>query len=940
LTCSTRNTLKPVRTNGLPALFATGFLVLGLFGGDAVHSQAITLTPQQEAMLNQLPPSQRQQALDAIEELNRQRAGQDGDAGSALPGMPFPGLADQAMLDRLFLEEEEEEEEPTAEGGSRLVITLTPRDDLNADEREMLRSDPALERVSGSNYYELDESGVLMLPGLPTIPLLGLTEESIGERLSAEPALRVFDVAVSLIAVESAAAQALEPFGYDVFEKSEEESYLYGYGLDPVTSGPVPPDYVLGPGDTIRVQLFGNINGIYEFEVSRDGVLNLPELGPITVAGLPFSEFREDLNRRVEQMLIGTQVSVTMGELRTIRVFVLGDAIRPGSYVVSSLATISSALYESGGISEIGSLRKIQLKRNGKIVANLDLYDLLIKGDTSGDERLQPGDVILIPPIGPTVGVGGAVRRPAIYELRGESSVSEAIGLAGGLKPVAFPAASRIERIDSSDRRTVISLDVESAAGRGTRVTDGDTIFVPEVLAKLEGSVKLAGHVHRPGAYQFRPGMRLADLLPSADYLMPGADMGYILVRRENDRNLATVVSANLASAWANPGSSENIQLQARDTVHVFSLAFSRQRVIQPLLEELQLQSRVGEPYREVSVSGSVKAPGVYPLEPGMRISDLLRAGGNLSEEAYTLRAELARYVVVDDEYREGEVIDVDLDAILRGELSADLILAEHDNLRISSIPQWDTLWSVTLEGEIRFPGEYRIRRGETLREVLQRAGGLTDAAFAEGAIFLRDALREREQEQIDALSRRMEADLTQLSLETLDTTGAQALETGQSLLEQLRQMKAVGRLVIDLDQLAARAGGMELVNDVELRDGDHLMVPKQAQEVTVIGETQQNTSHLYQPGLTRDDYIDMSGGLTRRADKKLIYVVRASGSVVVGNRSRWFGRSGNSEIRPGDTIVVPLDTDRIRPLTFWTNVTQILYQGSIAIAAIRSFDN
>lgn len=933
---STACTLMQVTKKRLQtSIFIVSFL-LCLVSIDRAHAQAINLTPEQKAMLNQLPPSQRQQALDALDELNRQRAGQKAGSSPTQQTTQFPGATDPLLLDRLF-PEEEEEEEPIAAGGSRLVITLTPRDDLSAAERGLLSSDPALEQVSGSNYYELDESGVLVLPGLPTIPLLGLTEESINARLSAEPALRVFDVEVSLIAVESAAAQALEPFGYDVFEKAEDE---YGYGFDPVTSGPVPPDYILGPGDTIRVQLFGNVNGIYEFEVSRDGVLNLPELGPITVAGLPFSEFRRDLNRRVEQMLIGTQVSISMGELRTIRVFILGDAVRPGSYVVSSLATISSSLYFSGGISEIGSLRNIQLKRDGKIVARLDLYDLLIDGDTSGDARLQPGDVILIPPIGPTVGVSGAVRRPAIYELKGESSVSDVLELAGGLKPVAFPAASRIERIDRSDRRTVVSVDVESIAGGATRVTDGDNIFIPEVLAKLEGSVELAGHVHRPGSYEFRSGMRLTDLLPSADYTLPGADTGYILIRREDERNQATIVSANLREAWTNPASSENLALQARDTVHVFSLAFSRQRVIKPLLEELQLQSHRGEPYREVSVSGSVKAPGIYPLEPSMRISDLLRAGGYLSEEAYTLRAELARYDVIGGEYRASDVIDIDLDAILRGDESADLLLAEHDNLRINSIPNWDALWSVTLEGEVRFPGEYRISSGETLRQVLQRAGGLTEEAFPEGAIFLRTSLRQREQQQIDALARRMETDLTTMALERLDTTGTQALETGQSLLEQLRRLEAVGRLVIDLDQLAARASGQDLVNDVELRDGDRLLVPKQAQEVTVIGESQQNTSHLYQPGLTRDDYIEMSGGLTRRADKKLIYVVRASGAVVTGNRSRWFGRGGRITIQAGDTIVVPLDTDRIRPLTFWTNVTQILYQGAIAIAAVQTFGN
>jgi protein involved in polysaccharide export with SLBB domain len=891
-------------------------------------AQSVKLTPEQQAMLDQLPPAQRQQALEAIRQFERQNA------GASAPST----ITEEFELPEESLEPSVQElpllqEDLKAEGGSRLVIRLTPREDLSGRELQELESDPALEQVTGSKYYELDESGVLVLPGLPTIPLLGLNEESIQERLTAEPALKAFDVEVSLLDVKSAAAGALEPFGYEVFETS-------GGGFEPVTSGPVPPDYVLGPGDSVRVQLFGNVNGIYEFEVSRDGILNLPELGPITVAGLPFSEFRRDLNQRVEKMLIGTQVSVTMGQLRTMRVFVLGDVIRPGSFVVSSLATMSSALYYSGGISEIGSLRNIQLKRAGKVVARLDLYDLLLRGDTSGDQRLYPGDVIFVPPIGATVGIGGAVRRPAIYELNGEKSVAEGVRLAGGLKPVAFPAASRIERIDDNNQRIIVSIDAESSGGAATRLVDGDTLIIPEVLPQLQGSVMLIGHVNRPGAFELRPDMRLTDLLSSAEYLLPGADTGYVLIRREDDDKRVDVVSANLQEAWANPGSKENIRLRSRDSIHVFSLAFSRQRVIQPLLEELKLQSKVGEPYREVSVSGSVKAPGIYPMEPGMRVSDLLRAGGQLAEEAYTLRAELARYEVVDGEYRTSEVIDIDLDAVLRGDKTADLLLNEHDNVRISTIPQWDTLWSVRLEGEVRFPGEYRIQQGETLREVLSRAGGLTDAAFPEGAIFLREALREREQEQIDALTRRIEADLTQLSLETLDTTGPQALETGQSLLEQLQEIEAVGRLVIDLEQLAARVSGEELVNDVELRDGDRLLVPKQAQEVTVIGETQQNTSHLFQPGLTRDDYIDMSGGLTRRADKKLIYVVRASGAVITGNRSRWFGRGGATEMRPGDTIVVPLETDRIRPLPFWTQVTQIIYQGAIAIAAIQSFSD
>jgi protein involved in polysaccharide export with SLBB domain len=485
-----------------------------------------------------------------------------------------------------------------------------------------------------------------------------------------------------------------------------------------------------------------------------------------------------------------------------------------------------------------------------------------------------------------------------------------------------------------------VSIDAGNADGAATAVTGGDTLFVPEVLQDLDDTIILTGHVQRPGPYQLRPSMRLTDLIPSALDLIPGADADYVLIRREDAATRRVqVVSAKLSEAWGRPDSPENLALLARDTVHVFSLAFGRQRVIAPILEELQLQSSFGEPFNQVQVGGRVRASGTYPLEPGMRVSDLIRAGGNLSEEAFTLEAELTRYAVINDEYRATDVIDIDLDAILRGEDSADLTLQAHDHLSISTIPEWNSEWTVTLEGEVRFPGEYRVRRGETLRQVLERAGGLTDEAFPEGSVFLRESLREREQDQIDLLARRLESDLISLSLQTAETSGAETLNTGRVLLEQLRGTEAVGRLVIDLEALAARAPDAELVDDVDLRDGDRLLVPTQSQVVTVIGEVQQSTSHLFQPGLTRDDYLDMSGGVTRRADRKQIYVVRASGAVVTGRRSLWFGRRGNTDIRPGDTIVAPLDTDRIRPLTFWTNVTQILYQASIAVAAIQSFN-
>lgn len=908
----------------LPAL-----LLLIAIGAEA--QQSFQPTPQQRQMLDSLPPAQRQQALEALRQLNSEQNGTSqsriNETADSLE--PEFDLANGRAEERL---DEVGDDVLRADAGGSLVITFTPKTRLTPEEVVVIEDDPVLGRLTGSGAYTLDDSGVLSLQGLGFVPLLGLTEPDIERRLGAEPFLEDFDISVRILETQATGRDALRPFGYELFETDDSS-------FEPPQSGPVPPDYVLGPGDSVRVQLFGNVNGIYEFEVTRDGILNLPEIGPVTVAGIPFSEFRRDLNERVAEMLIGTQVSVTMGPLRNIRVFVLGDVKRPGSYVVSGLSTISSALYRSGGISEVGSLRRIELKRQGQRITTLDLYDLLLEGDTSNDQRLQPGDVIFVPPVGPTVGVGGAVRRPAIYEARDGATVGDVVQLAGGLTPAAFAEGARLERIGQDRARQVLAVDLTRSGQAGQPVMAGDILLVPEVLPDLESTVSLRGHVQRPGPYQWSDGMRLTDLIRSPSELKPGVDDSYVLIRRERVRGEPIeVLSADLGAAFRAPGGLEDVRLESRDTVHVFSLSFGRQRVVAPLMDELALQATFDVPHQRVEVVGYVRAPGEYPLESGMRVSDLIRAGGSLTEEAYTLRAELTRYTVERDNVRQSEVVNVDLDAILRGDTGSDVVLAPHDNLSVTRVPEWDTDWSVTLEGEIRFPGEYRIRRGETLSSVLARAGGLTSAAFPEGAVFLRESLKEREREQVGLLARRLEADLTSLSLASIDTSGAETLATGQALLEQLRGYEPVGRLVLNVEHLAGRRG--RGATEVELRDGDRLLVPQKSQVVTVIGEAQQNTSHLHQEGLTRDDYIDLSGGLTRRADKKLIYVVRASGAVVAGNRSRWLGSGQRLEIQPGDTIVVPLETDRIRPLTFWASVTQILYQGAIALAAVRTFED
>lgn len=976
-----------VRTSfsGLFARLAV-FVVLLVCASNALIVPAFSQTPQQLESFRNLTPEQQRAVLEAIgggqgsnaialpgggwaerplefPETVRRRPtregggeegeGEEGEFGT--PGVPRFKANDTVLLnlqikefeDQVAFREPAEGQTGVSEG---LLRGANQGTGANRQAQDQMANQQALERerierteearrqlremrdrIHRRNPYRLDKWGILNVPELGPIPLAGLTVEETMQRLAAEPALVDFVVTVTRLPLRPMGSDALKPFGYDLFEGVPST-------FAPATDVPVPAEYVVGPGDRLEVQLIGNAKGRYSLVVGRDGRVNFPELGPISVGGRRFQEVREDLETRVREQMIGTQASVTIGELRSIRVFVLGDAEVPGSYTVSGLSTITNALFVSGGVKRIGSLRNIQLKRNGKTIVTLDLYDLLLRGDTSADVRLLPGDVIFVPPVGATVSVTGEVRRPAIYELKHESTAADLIALSGGLTARADPSLATLERVNDARHRVTINVNLAQEQGRATPLRMGDVLRIPEIRPVLENSVTLSGHVYRPGEFEYREGMRLTDVLPTIDELKPNADQNYILVRRElpPDRYV-TVFSASLADALANPTSAANFELAPRDRIHVFDLESGRDRVIEPLMRELRMQARIEEPTREVSVSGRVKVPGKYPLEPGMRLADLLRAGGGLSEAAYSGQAELTRYTIGENDARKAELIEIDLRAALNGDPTANVPLQPFDHVVIKEVPLWASQEEVEIGGEVRFPGKYPIQRGETLRSLLERAGGLTEFAFPEGAVFTRRELRERERKQLETLAKRMQSDLAQLSLQAAQETGraTDALSVGNSLLATLRSTEPVGRLVIDINRSMNAKPGSE--HDIVLKDGDRLLIPRVTQEVTVMGEVQSATSHLYSANLSRDDYISMSGGLTQRADDERIYVVRADGSVEVQGNGFWF-RRGGVEIQPGDTIVVPLDTERMRPLPFWQAVTSIVYNLAVAAAAVASF--
>lgn len=800
---------------------------------------------------------------------------------------------------------------------------------------QQLDADRNLVKVlRANNPYKLDHDGVLSLPGFRDIELNGLTEAEATRRVAAEPALQDFEIRVMRLPVAKTGRDALLPYGYDLFQPS-----LQGLaGVAPVSSTPVPVDYVIGPDDVLEVQIYGNQNYNAELTVNRDGTVNFPQLGPITVGGRRYSAVKAELESRVEKQMIGVRASVSMGETRTINVFVLGEANYPGTYTVTGLATVTTALFAAGGVKTQGSLRRIQVRRQGALVRQFDLYDLLMRGDSSADVKLMPGDIIMIPSVGPTAAVEGQVQRPAIYELKGETSVASLVEMAGGLTPEADPGTGSLVHVNANRERVVIGVKPGEPSASAQSVGNGDYLRVAALKPTIDSGITLQGYVYRPGNYAWHPGSRLTDVIGSVDELKPSADQGYVLIRRVvMPGRYITALSADLGAALKSPNSAANVALQPRDTVTVFDLQTGRDRIIQPLMQELTLQANLQQPTSIVHVDGKVKVPGDYPLEQGMRVSDLIRAGGNLDSSAYGGHAELSRYVIEKGEQRRTVIMPIDLAAVAHGDESANITLEPFDQLSVKEISGWDEQDQVTLMGEVRFPGNYTIKRGETLRSVIARAGGLTDLAFPEGSVFMREELRNREQEQLDRLADRMQSDIASIALmaaRASQSGATAAYSVGQSLLAQIQSTKAVGRLVIDLKaSINAKPGSS---NDIVMRNNDQLVVPKQRQDVMVLGEVQSASSHLYQPDLSRDDYIAQSGGATSQADLSKVYVVRADGSVAT-NQHRWIFSSDSTDIHAGDAIVVPLDTERLPALPTWQAVTQILYNLAIAVAAVHA---
>lgn len=721
--------------------------------------------------------------------------------------------------------------------------------------------------------------------------------------------------------------EELQQFGYDLFAGSPST-------FAPISeiNIPAPVDYIIGPGDQVRIQYFGKEAASYDLYVSRNGILQVPELGPLSVAGQSFNELKATIAQRVSEQMIGVEAFVSLGELRSMRIFMLGEVNQPGAYTVSSLSTMVNALFVSGGIRSIGTLRNIQLKRGGEIVTTLDLYDLLLRGDTSGDAQLQPNDVIFVPPVGTLVGIAGEIRRPAIYEIKEDTSIQSIFETAGGLTPKAYPSISQIERITAGGLKELIDIDLSSSAKRSDLVQNGDIIRIFSALDRVENFIRLQGAVERPGDYAWSAGQRISSIIPNVEQLLPTADLDYALVISRNPiTGQTTTRSFSLERLFLEKDSKHDLLLEPKDRVMVFDGTIEERDGLDKIVARIKAQSTSENPQKIVRISGRVRHPGEYPLDRSMNVSDLVRAAGGFTEDAYTLQGELVRYQDNNKEKRDSLLIPISLEGSLSDRAGQnDIALQEFDQLNIKRVPEWTDQETITISGEVRFPGTYVVERGETLSQVIERAGGLTELAHPESAIFIRESLRISEETNLLKLRKRLSSDIAAASIQS-DALALDGVETAQSLLNQLENTEAVGRLVINLPDI------LDGIEDINVIDGDELIIKQRPQAVTIIGSVNYPTSHLYQSNLSHIDYLNLSGGITKKADKKQIYIVRANGQVVTDKRSRFFPKGGTI-IEAGDTIVVPIDVDRVAPLKLWTTTSQIFYQIALGAAAINSF--
>lgn len=704
--------------------------------------------------------------------------------------------------------------------------------------------------------------------------------------------------------------QALPLFGASFFAQAS-AAYV------PQSNAPVSPDYRVGPGDEMQIRGWGAVDIDVRAVVDRDGMIHIPRIGAVSMNGIRSAQAEDVIRAAIGKYYRDFQLSVTMGQLRGITVYVVGQARKPGSYTLSSNSTLVSALFASGGPNQNGSMRHVQVKRAEKSVTNLDLYAFLAKGDKSADIKLQDGDTIVIPAAKGFVALSGKVANSAVYELAGDSeTIGSMLAVAGGLPVVADPKRAQLERLDPNKKpaRTVEAFALD-AQGLAKKLRSGDLLTVSALVPEFGNAVTLRGNVAQPIRSPWRSGMKIRDLIPDKAYLMSRAS-----VKRQND----VMLSDDDRLAANGDGFADDASAQ------------------QP--------RNLAQGGRQAAQGGAQGTSARNSKEVRDSAASLADRIGNLVDEINLDYAVIER---VDAANVSVKLLPFSLGKALENANSPDnLALQPGDIVTVFSVndvrvPQAKRQVFVRVEGEVQRPGIYQMQPGDGLPQLVEKAGGLTPDAYLFGAAFFREEVKRAQTANLEQLVRRLESQVeTRLSTAAASVSSSDAgvaqirvqaeAQAQKQALDRLRNLKPSGRIMLGLNSDRDQPDKLPALR---LENQDRLVVPARPDFVYVLGSVNTESSLIWRQGASVQQYLDQSG-LTSGADIDEIFVLRADGSVL-SNTGRWFSSVTGATVLPGDVIVLPEKADHESAWSVFTrnakDITQIVYQFSLGAAAIKT---
>ncbi len=704
--------------------------------------------------------------------------------------------------------------------------------------------------------------------------------------------------------------------------------------FSPFEDIPISDDYVLGSGDELSIKLVGSENSSMSLIIERNGTIFIPQIGEINVSGLIFKDAVNLIQSRIEQELIGVNVFVTMGRIKSINVFISGEVNSPGMYSLSSMSTISQSLYQAGGITDIGSLRSIKLLRNGVQHVVFDTYDLLIYGISSSDIRLRSGDVVLVPPYEGVVEIKGSVKRPYQFEIKSGDTFKNLLSWSGGFDEDAYPLASTLTRSNSiGEIANVSNFNFLLSDNLNNDLLNNDLIVVPEDGMGERNYVTIEGAINRSGKYGWSDGMRISDIFSNNnDYLYDftnNTDFSIGLVERFNQpKKNISFLDFSPDEILNNENSKSNIHLQEFDRVYFLPKnLIDRFLLIEPIIKRIYKFSNDSQ-LNFFTIKGDVKFPGQYPLPPSISLRQAIMLAGGANDTAFMDSIEIVRSEFKND----GKISTAIYEVANKDQQdeAKDFLIKSRDKITIRKNIALDQNYSFTLNGFVNFPGTYPFTTGDTLSMALERAGGLKVNAFPEGTRLIRKSLIESQTKQNKLLAASIRSSYASSILTS--ENNPKSINDIESVARIIEQIDGEGRLVIDLNK--AISGENEY--NISLEDGDTIFIPQKTTLINIIGEVRNPNTVNYIQNLDTEDYINLAGGFSKRADIDNLYIIRANGSIVTLKKS-FFSLGLNKPVYlPGDTLVVPIKQNYQNPLPLWSQVTQIIYQSMVSLAAVK----